>query len=473
MKKIPFSSRRHFLVQGAAALGFPIIVPRSVFGSAGRPAPSERITVGCIGWGTIAGDWTPSFLNNEKCQVVSVADPMKEYGHYGYDGKETGGREAGRKIIDEHYSKAANKPTKGCAAYADFREMMDKEDLDAVQVSTPDHWHAYMAVYAARKGKHIYGQKPLALNVAEGRLISDEVAKAGVTWQTGSQQRSDIYFRMACELVRNGRLGKLNRVRVGLPGGHSNWNGMANQTEVAPVPADFDYEMWLGPAERIDYRPALLPLNWRHNFAFSGGMITDFGAHHIDIAQWGIGTENTGPIELKNVSGTLDLKSLYNTATAFRFDCLYENGVIMQVASPDHQLMPEVEATIKTSAGKKPFDHVGVLFEGDAGKWIYVNRGKIMASDPAILREKITDTEIHLYESKDHTDNFLSCIYSGKPTSTPAEISHRSITIAHLANIALRTGSSGLKWNPQTETIEGNEAASALLSKPWRKPWTL
>ena len=474
MKKIPVTHRRQFLTTTAAALGFPMIVPRSVFGAAGRPAPSERITVGAIGWGTIAGDWTPSFLNNDKCQVIAVADPMKEYGHYGYDGKETGGREAGRKVIDEHYSKSANKPAKVCTAYADFREMMDKEDLDAVQVSTPDHWHAYMAIYAARKGKHIYGQKPLALNIAEGRRMADEVAKAGVTWQTGSQQRSDIYFRMACELVRNGRLGKLKHVRVGLPGGHSNWNGMADKTEVAPVPADFDYEMWLGPAEQVDYRPALLPLNWRHNFAFSGGMITDFGAHHIDIAQWGIGTEHTGPTEIKNISGTLDLKALYNTATAFNFECVYDNGVVMHVASPDHKLMPEVEAALqKAGSSKKPFDHVGILFEGDAGKWIYVNRGKITASDPAILREKAGPGEIHLYESKDHTDNFLSCIYDGKPTATPVEISHRSITIAHLANIALRTGSTSLKWNPQTETIKGNEAASKLLSKEWRKPWVL
>lgn len=475
MKKVPFSTRRQFLTTGVAALGFPMIVPRSVFGAAGRPAPSERITVGAIGWGTIAGDWTPSFLNNDKCQVVAVADPMKEYGHYGYDGKETGGREAGKKIIDEHYSKSANKPAKACAAYADFREMMDKEDLDAVQVSTPDHWHAYMAIYAARKGKHIYGQKPLALNIAEGRRMADEVAKAGVTWQTGSQQRSDIYFRMACEMVRNERIGKLKRVRVGLPGGHSNWNGMADKTEVAPVPADFDYEMWLGPAEQMDYRPALLPLNWRHNFNFSGGMITDFGAHHIDIAQWGMGTEHTGPVEIKNVTGTLAKTALYNTATAFSFDCVYDNGVLMQVASPDHKLMPEVEAAMQAAGGggKKPFDHVGVLFEGDAGKWIYVNRGKITASDPAILREKIGPNEIHLYESKDHTDNFLSCIYDGKPTATPVEVSHRSISISHLANIALRTDSAALKWNPQNETIAGNEAASKLLSKEWRKPWTL
>ena len=471
-RSIPVS-RRRFLAAGATALGFPAIVPSSVFGKAGRPAPSERITVGAIGWGTIAGDWTPSFLNNDKCQVVAVADPMKEYGHYGYDGKETGGREAGRKIIDAHYSQSANKPVKACAAYADFREMMDKEDLDAVQISTPDHWHAYLAIYAARKGKHIYGQKPLALNIAEGRRMADEVTKAGVTWQTGSQQRSDIYFRMACEMVRNQRIGKLKRVRVGLPGGHSNWNGMADKTEVAPVPADFDYEMWLGPAEQIDYRPALLPLNWRHNFNFSGGMITDFGAHHIDIAQWGMGTEHTGPLELRAVSGKRDKNALYDTATEFSFECVYENGVVMHVASPEHKLMPEIEAAMKMPAGSKPFNHVGILFEGDAGKWIYVNRGKITASDPAILREKTGPNEIHLYESKEHTDNFLSCIYDDKPTAAPIEVSHRSISIAHLANIALRTDSAALKWQPQTEKIEGNEAASKLLSKEWRKPWVL
>lgn len=466
-------SRRRFISTSVAALGFPTIIPATALGKGGRPAPSERITVGAIGWGTIAGDWTPSFLNNDKCQVIAVADPMKEYGHYGYNGKETGGREAGKKIIDEHYSKAANKPAKVCTAYADFREMIEKEDLDAVQVSTPDHWHAYMAVYAARKGKHIYGQKPLALNIAEGRLMSDEVAKAGITWQTGSQQRSDVYFRLACEQVRNGRIGKLKRVRVGLPGGHTNWNGMADQVNPVPPPADFDYEMWLGPAEQMDYRPALLPLNWRHNFNFSGGMITDFGAHHIDIAQWGMGTDLTGPVEIKNVSGTLDLKALYNTATEFTFECVYENGVLLHVASEDHKLMPEVEASLANPKAKSGFRHIGVFFEGDGGKWIYVNRGKITASNPEILRDKAGKDEIHLYESKDHTDNFLTHIYDGKPTATPIEVSHRSISIAHLANVALRSGSTALKWDPKTETIADNAAASKLLSKEWRKPWVL
>lgn len=466
------TSRRQFLTRGAAALGFPMIIPASALGRDGRPAPSERITLGCIGWGTIAGDWTPSFLNNDKCQVVAVADPMKEAGHYGYRGEETGGREAGKKIIDAHYSQAANKPVKACTVHADFREMIEKEDLDAIQISTPDHWHAYMAVYGARKGLHIYGQKPLALTIREGRLMSDEVAKAGITWQTGSQQRSDIYFRMAAEFVRNERIGKIQRVLVGLPGGHKNWNQMAGQTEPAPLPPDFDYEMWLGPAEHIDYRPALLPLQWRHNFNFSGGMITDFGAHHIDIAQWALGTQLTGPVALKNIRGDLPpADSLYNTATAFHFECDYADAPPVIVADADEKIMPQVEAAQKDS--KKPFDHTGILFEGEGGKWIYVNRGILQASDPAILREKITDDEIRLYESKDHTDNFLSHIYDGEPTAAPVEVAHRTITISHLANIGLRTGSESLRWNPETEEIADNAAASKLLGKEWRKPWTL
>ena len=472
MKSTSQTSRRRFLQTSAAALGFPTIIPASALGRDGRPAPSERITLGAIGWGTIAGDWTPSFLNNEKCQVIAVADPMKEYGHYGYKGEETGGREAGRKIIDEHYSKAANKPLKVCTAYADFREMMEKEDLDAVQISTPDHWHAYIAIYAARKGKHIYGQKPLALTIGEGRRMSDEVKKAGITWQTGSQQRSDIYFRMACEMVRNNRIGKIQRVLVGLPGGHTNWNQMGDQQAPAPIPADFDFQMWLGPATEMDYRPAMLPLNWRHNYNFSGGMITDFGAHHIDIAQWGLDTQLTGPIALKNITGTMPAASeLYNTATAFKWDCVYENGLTVTVGDTSNKLMPQVEAATKDT--KKPFDHSGILFEGEGGKWIWVNRGKILASDPAILREKIGPNEIHLYESKDHSDNFLTHIYDGQPTAAPVEVAHRTITIAHLANIGLRTGSSELQWNPNTEEITGNAAASALLTKEWRKPWAL
>jgi predicted dehydrogenase len=465
------NTRRSFLKKSALALGFPTIIPATAIGKGGRPAPSERITVGLIGYGTIAIDWTGNFLNDERVQVVAVADPMKKYGHYGYKGEKMGGRDVAVERVDSYYSSAANKPVKTCAAYVDFREMLEKEDLNAIQISTPDHWHAYQAIYAARKGLHIYGQKPLSLNIGDGRRMVDEVQKAGITWQTGSQQRSDLKFRLACELVRNGRIGKLKRVRVGLPGGHSDWNQMANQKDPAPVPADFDYDLWLGPAEQMDYRPAILPLNWRHNFNFSGGMITDFGAHHIDIAHWGMDADKTGPVAMKNIKGTLSKpKELYNTATAFHFECVYANGVEMVVADKSEALMPEV---VGTAGAGKSFDHTGVFFEGEDGKWIWVNRDKISASDINILRQVPQAGEIKLYESKEHTKNFIDCIYSGETTITPIETSHRSISVAHLANVALRAGAEKLEWDPAKEVIVGNDKASALLSREWRKPWTL
>lgn len=467
----PRTSRRRFLAQSVAALGFPTIIPATALGRGGRPAPSERITVGVFGWGTIAGDWTPSFLNNEKCQVIAIADPMKESGGYGYDGKELGGREPGRRTVDEFYGQTAKKPVKACTPYADFREMLEKEDLDAVQICTPDHWHCYQTVTCARKGIHLYGQKPLSLTIGEGRQMVDEITKAGITWQTGSQQRSDLYFRMACEFVRNGRIGKVKRVRIGLPGGHKNWNQHADETAPAPVPADFDYDMWLGPASHMDYRPALLPLQWRHNFNFSGGMITDFGAHHIDIAQWGMDRESTGPVELKNVKGTMPAKdALYNTATAFHYEAVFEDGLTYVIADTGEKLMPEVAAVQKEP---EKFGHSGIMFEGEDGKWIWVDRGKLLANPKELFQQKIEAGEVHLYESKDHTDNFLDCVYSGKPVVAPAEAAHRTISISHLGNIALRLGRTGVKWDPKAEQFTDDAETNGFLKREYRKPWTL
>ena len=467
----PKSSRRRFLAQSVAALGFPTIIPSSAIGR-GRPAPSSRITVGVFGWGTIASDWTPSFLNNDKCQVVAVADPMKRGSNYGYRGEKMGGREVGKETVNKFYSEAASKPVRACSAYADFREMLEKEDLDAVEICTPDHWHAYLATVSARKGKHIYGQKPLGLNIGDGRLMVDEVRKAGVTWQTGSQQRSDFDFRFVSELARNGRIGKVKRVRIGLPGGHTNWNQWADRTKPEPVPADFDYDMWLGPAAQMEYRPAILPLNWRHNYNFSGGMVTDFGAHHIDIAMWAMGKDNTGPVEISNIKGTMPAKDeLYNTATAFHFECKFADGLEFVIADASEKIMPELEAANKDS--KKPADHTGIFFEGENGKWLWVNRGRKLASDINIFREKIGPEEVHLYESKDHTDNFLTHVYDGKATVAPIEAAHRSISVAHLGNIGLRLGRSKLKWDPQAEKFADDAEANGLLKREWRKPWTL
>jgi predicted dehydrogenase len=276
---------------------------------------------------------------------------------------------------------------------------------------------------------------------------------------------------MACEFVRNGRIGKVKRVRIGLPGGHSDWNKHGTETAPAPVPADFDYDMWLGPASQMDYRPALLPLNWRHNFNFSGGMITDFGAHNIDIAQWGMDREGTGPVELKNIKGEMPAKdALYNTATAFHYEAVFDDGLTYAIADKGEKLMPEVAATQK-DPGK--FDHVGIMFEGEDGKWIFVDRNKLLANPQEIFQQKIEEGEIRLYESKDHTDNFLDCVYSGKPVVAPAEAAHRTISISHLGNIALRLGRTSMKWDPKAEKFVNDAEADGMLTREYRKPWTL
>ncbi len=470
MNKSATTSRRHFIGTAAAALGFPTIIPSSALGLGSRPAPSQRLNVGLIGYGTIATDWTGNFLKDERVQVVSCADPMKRYGHYGYKGEKEGGRDVAKERVDKFYSDDKRTVSKACSTHIDFREMIEKEDLDVIQVSTPDHWHAYMAIYCARKGKHVYGQKPLALTIGEGRMMSDEVKKAGITWQTGSQQRSDMKFRLACELVRNQRIGKLKSVRVGLPGGHTNWNQMADQTAPAPIPADFDWQLWLGPAAEIEYRPALLPLNWRHNYNFSGGMITDFGAHHIDIAHWGMDVESTGPVEMKNISGEVPAATeLYNTATKFKWECRYANGVEMLVADSSNEHMKEV---VGNPAAGKNFDHTGILFEGEGGKWIWVNRDKIAASSNDILGMVPRDGEVKLYVSKDHTANFIDCIYSGAATIAPIETAHRTISVSHLANLALRTGTTKFEWDPAAEK-SSEEKINAMLKREWRKPWAL
>lgn len=457
MKSMSVLTRRQFLATTAATAAVaPMIVRAATLGRGGRTPPSGRINLACIGWGTIAMDTTPGFLNDDRVQVMAVCDVNKESGRYGYQGERRGGREPGRRTINAFYGQKTGKPNyDGCRIYEDFREMLERESIDAVQISTPDHWHAALAIYCARRGKHIYGQKPLALTIDQGRHMADEVARAGITWQTGSQQRSQLYFRMACEYVRNGRIGKLSRVLVGLPGGHTDWNQMASHQAPEPVPEGLNYDLWEGPAPHRPYRPAILPLNWRHNYDYSGGMITDWGAHHIDIAQWGLNMDSSGPVKLEDLRGEIPPRdALYNTATKFHGKWTYANGVSMVVA--DEAQVPH-----------------GITFEGEDGRKIHVTRDVLEFSPESIRQERIGENEIHLYESKDHCANFIDCILSGKPTAAPIETAHRSITIAHLMNIGLRLGRTTLRWDPDHEQVIGDDAANRMLSRPMRRPWTL
>ena len=448
-------TRRRFLKTSASLLAMPTIIPATAIGKGGRPAPSERVHVGLFGFGTIAQATTPGFLSDKRAQVIAVADPAIELTHYGYAGELTGGRTVAKAYVEKYYAEneAKRGDFKSCTAYEDYREMLDGEDLDAVNISTPDHWHAKMCIDAAAKGCHIYGQKPLALTVQQGRQMSDAVANAGVAWQTGSQQRSDIYFRTACEFVRNKRLGKVHTVKVLLPGGHKDWSKLGNQQAVAPVPKGFNFDLWQGPAPVRDYRPALLPLQWRHNYDYSGGMVTDFGAHHIDIVHWALDMDSSGPTKIEKISGTLPKATeLYNTASDFHFECLY--GDKRMVVSSD-----------RSSTG-------GIVFEGEGGKSIHVTRDSLEMTPTELRREKIGDDEIKLYESRDHVKNFIECIYSGKPTVAPIEAAHRTITVSHLANIGMRLGKGSIDWDPKTERSTDAEV-NRRLSRPMRAPYAL
>jgi predicted dehydrogenase len=449
------SSRRAFLgqtaVASAAGVAFPTIIPARALGRSGRPAPSNRITLAVIGTGNQGFNDIKSFLLDGRVQLVAVCDVNRESAGY-WDGK-IGGREPARRLIDEHYAKKASaaKTYRACGASADFREILGRDDIDAVEICTPDHWHALMVVEACKAKKDIYCQKPLSLTIAEGRLMSYAVNRSKVVFQTGSQQRSDHRFRRACELVRNGRIGDLRTVRVGQPSGRTDYAKTGAHKKPEPVPTGFDYQMWLGPAPDAPYAPARCHVNFRWIYDYSGGQVTDWGGHHPDCAQWGMGTELTGPVEIRNAKGAFPPDELWNTATEYSFEAVYENGVTMIISNKEK---------------------MGVTFEGTKGK-IYVNRGELEGDPKALLDSKIGPEGIHLYKSDDHFRNFIDCVISREPTAAPVEVAHRSLTICHLGNIAMRLNREKLRWDPRTEQIIGDDEAARMLSRPYRAPWTL
>jgi predicted dehydrogenase len=377
-----------------------------------------------MGMGNMRG-----FLYAEGTQILAVCDVDK--GH----------RTHAKQTVDNTYG------NRDCTAYNDYRELLARNDIDAVFHALPDHWHSLVAVAAANAGKDIYGQKPLARSIREGRAIVEAVERNGIVWQTGSQQRSDQRFRLACELVRNGRIGKILHVEAGLPGG----GGGANPVPI-PVPEGLDWEMWLGPAPEQPCRSFGKNgphWNWRWMRDFSGGQITDWSGHNIDIAHWGLGLDRTGPVEISG-TGTFSDTDLFNVITQFDFELKYAGGELVKVSN------------------RFP---VGVRFVGEEG-WILVTRGRIEASNPSILSKPLSSTEIHLYNSRDHHVNFLDCVRSRQETICPAEIGHRSISAGLLGEIAIYTGRT-LKWNPETEEIVGDPVAAGLLGRSFREPWVL
>jgi len=337
-----------------------------------------------------------------------------------------------------------------CRTYKDYREFLEKEKLDAVCISVPDHWHSITYVASANKKLDIYGEKPLARSIGEGQQIVKAVKKNKIVWQTGSWQRSLANFHKGAELVFNGRIGKVERVEVGLP----NAAKLIGMPPVKPVPAELDWDFWLGSAPKVEYR-GVCHWNWRWILDYSGGQLTDWAGHHIDIAHWGLGIDRTGPIEVLGEGVYPAATELYNVPMEYDFNCKYKSGVVIRVAN----------------AARLPHG-MGVTWYGENG-WIHVDRGdKITASKPELISEELGADKKALYKSTNHIGNFLECIRTRKETITPVEVAHRSISVGLLGEIAMTTKQK-IQWDPEKEKIIGNADASKMLMRNFREPWKI
>ena len=429
MNACPLPSRRAFLKQTAATaagLALPAVVPASVLGA---EAPSNKITVGFIGVGDHGTGWNlRRYLTLPAARVLVVCD---------VDGARM--RRA-KEIVDEQYL------AKDCAMTKDFREVLAREDIDAVMISTHDHWHTLISVLAVRAGKDVQCEKP-TLTIDEGKVLIREVRRHQKVFQTSTEDRAvPVYHRMA-ELVRNGRIGKLQRIEVILPKQPT----VPGDPTPQPVPPDLDWDMWLGPAPYAPYTKDRVHFNFRWMQDYSGGIICDWGTHMFDTAQWANDTERSGPVEVEG-QGNYWESGLYNTVKDYDVTYRYANGVIMTC---------------------KP-GNPSIKFIGSDG-WVGNTgwRGPLEASSKTILEARIGSEETRLYTNPEgEHDDFLKCVRSRKDPYFPVEIGHRVSTVCHLANIAIRLGRK-LKWDPAAERFPDDPAANALCARPLRQPWTL
>ncbi|MDR2512382.1 MAG: Gfo/Idh/MocA family oxidoreductase [Puniceicoccales bacterium] len=424
-------SRRDFLKHTSMALAagvvFPSLIPASALGRDGTTAPSNRIALGVVG--LIQGwDGFDKCLNAQGVEGVGVCDVNAE-------------RLNGR--LSETRRRANGKSAKG---YRDFRDMFANAKLDAVVLGAPDHWHGIMAVAAARAGLDIYGEKPLAHTLAEGRAIVDAVKRHGRIWQTGSWQRSGDKFRKAVNIVRNGLIGKLVRVEAGTLGAFT--RASSQPASFDKPPAHIDYDMWVGPAQWLPYDTRIVDFNWRWNLNFGGGNLMDWVGHHVDIAHWGMDKDHTGPVSVRPVYAKWATDYPYNAQRSYTYECTYADGLVMKVTS-----------------------NSGTKFIGEKG-WVFVDRNRLDASSKSLLSFEPGTSDYRAYNSRGHWNNFIDCVKTRKETITPAETAHRSASVGHLGHIALTTGRT-IHWDPETETIKDDPGASEMLKPIYRSPWVL
>ncbi len=449
--------RRKFLkntiTTTTGAMVVPTIVPASVFG---KNAPSNKINIGQIGCGRIARDHDlPGTWQHEDARIVAVCD---------VDSNRTKDAKA---LVEKYYSgKTGSDKAMDVKMYDDYHDMLANSEIDAVIISTPDHWHSQPAIEAVLAGKDVYVQKPTSLTIAEGRLLSDVVNRKGAILQVGTQQRSSDQFRVAAELVRNGRIGKVHTVRIGLPG-----DPAGPDAPEMPIPSNLNYDMWLGSTPEVYYTEIRVHPHkgydrpgWLRCEQFGAGMITGWGQHHIDSAHWGMDTEFTGPVEIEAIA-EFPRSGLWNVHGDFMVKARYANGMDMYIS------------------GGYPN---GIRYEGTEG-WIFVSRGNysatasdpvaqersaraLNASDPKILTSVIQENEIHLYKSKEQHGNWLECIKTRKQPISPAEIGHRTCSVCLLSHIAMKVDRK-LLWDPNKEKFLNDDFANSMLSRPQRYPY--
>jgi len=447
--------RRQFLKRTAgavAALSAPVIVPASVLGKGGAVPPSERIVMGCIGLGG-QGTWNmQAFLNKKDVQVVALCDVNRGSDDYDflYQFKgTTAGLARAKEMAESFYAqqKSSGKFA-GITGYSDFRELLLRDDIDAVSIGTPDHWHGLISIATAKAGKDIYCEKPLTNTVAEGRVVSEAVKRYRRILQTGSHERSNHSVAFACELIRNGRIGKIHTIRVNMP---IDSHGPIEPQLIMPVPKNLDYDFWLGPTPRVPYTKKRSHFWWRFILEYGGGEMTDRGAHIIDLAQMANNSDDSGPVEIYG-QGEAPNNGLFDTFMKFDFVCTYANGVkLIGQSEPPRGL--KIEGT-------------------DGWIFIHIHGGRLEAEPASLLREFIAPNEIHLPRSPGHHQDFLDAIRSRRQPMAPAEVGHRTGTICHLVNIALLTGRK-LQWDPVTEQITNDSSANRMLARPMRSPWRL
>jgi predicted dehydrogenase len=429
--------RRRSFLKTLAASSASLALP-NILRAQSVPAPSNRLTLGVIGCGGMGSGHIGGLLGEDRVQIVAVCDVFRE------NAEKAKGR------IEEAYAqRSASGTYNGCSVTQDFREVIARPDIDAVLIAVPDHWHAIPLIAAAQAGKHIYAEKPLSLTIPEGQAMVRAVEQSGVVCQIGSQQRSGQEFQRAFEIVRNGLLGKMRRVRVGLPGGGGPQINAPMAAETVPEGMDFD--MWLGPAPWAPYYHVRCFYEWRWIFDYSGGQVTDWIGHHYDCAAWMLGLNKTGPVAIEDASAVFSTSPLFNTAVQYSFHAKYADGTVIEVSS----------------------DHPGgITFEGTDGT-MHVDRGRLEVNPEALRTEPISTSSGVTLERGSHWKNFLDAVAFGGSTICPISEAHRTVSVAHLANLAFRTGRSRIEWDPAAQKLINAPDAERLFSRTYRAPWQL